>query len=125
MSFIVKTSHEENSYGLNLLLKFNVYHKELEIYEKILPQVRSLLNDALCDNDMFASAFYVNYAKRAIFFEDLSLKGFRMAERCNGLDVLHSKIVLNKLAKFHAGCAMLQARQPDVFRNFKRGKLTG
>lgn len=92
------------------------------MYESILPKIREILKSAkCCKTDLCAATIYVNYTKRAIFFEDLSFKGYRMAPRCNGLDIFHTKIVLRKLAKLHAGGAQLAAQQPNVFENFKHG----
>lgn len=92
------------------------------MYEIILPQVSYLLRNITNQSDIFASTYYVDYPRRAIFFEDLSLKGFRNADRCNGLDIIHTKIVLRNMAKFHAACAELKRQKPSIFDNFKYGE---
>lgn len=100
----------------------NVYEKELEMYQCILPKLRILLDNAGHRGELFAGTMYVSFSKKAIVFEDLSQKGYKMPVRSNGLDIEHSKILLKKLAKFHATCAVLNEHQPGVFKNFKNGK---
>lgn len=38
--------------------------------------------------------------------EDVSLDGFRTADRLHGLDMKHVELILEKLAKFHAASAV-------------------
>lgn len=118
----MKTSFPENSKEFKRLQTYNAFNKEIEMYEVILPQIALLLKNCYCRCDIFAETFYLNYEKSAIIFEDLSLKGFRMAERSVGLDMVHTKIVLKNLAKFHGACAALKTLNPNIFQNFKYGK---
>lgn len=91
------------------------------MYQSILPKLRAILDDAGHRGEMFAGTMYVSFSKKAIVFEDLTQRGYQMPLRSNGLDMNHSKILLKKLAKFHATCAVLQERQSEVFNNFKNG----
>lgn len=109
--------------GLDLLDEMDAYDKELEMYETILPRLTKLLRANNMHEDIFAATIYVSCSKKAIVFEDLSVKGYRMAERNNGMDMTHSRMVLRKLAIFHAANAVLQEQEPQIFENFKHGIL--
>lgn len=100
-----------------------VYDKELEMYDTILPKVNDALNISGIPENIFANTVYCCYKKKAIIFEDLSLRGYRMPKRSNGLDLEHSKILLRNLAIFHASCSHIRELNPDIFKNFKHGKL--
>lgn len=99
-TFIIKTAIEDN-FGLAVLNELNVYGKELEMYQCVLPKLRMLLDNAGHRGELFAGTMYVSFSKKAIVFEDLTQKGYKMPLSANGLDMTHSKILLKKLAKFH------------------------
>lgn len=54
--------------------------------------------------------------ENVIILEDLILKGYRLIEDKTGLDLPHAKVVLGKLAKFHAMSAVLYTKVK--FHNF-------
>lgn len=54
--------------------------------------------------------------ENVIILEDLILKGYRLIEDKTGLDLPHAKVVLGKLAKFHAMSAVLHTKVK--FHNF-------
>lgn len=99
----------------------DAYDKELEMYEYILPRLTKTLKDHCITEDIFATTIYVSYSKKAIVFEDLSLKNYRMPARSDGLDMTHSKLLLTNLAIFHATAAQLHESEPTVFKNFRHG----
>lgn len=84
-----------------LLNELNVYEKEQEMYKCILPKLRTLLDNAGHRGELFAGTMYVSFSKKAIVFEDLTQKGYKMPVSAAGLDLKHAKILLKKLAKFH------------------------
>lgn len=101
----------------------DVYDKEMEMYEKILPQLKTMLRDiADSDEQIFANTIHVSQAHSAILFEDLAAKDYRIRQSKEGFTSSQAKMILSKLAKFHALCATLQNKQPNVFANFKHGK---
>lgn len=101
----------------------DVYDKEMEMYEKILPQLKIMLND-INENDeqIFANTIHVSQVHNAILFEDLTAKDYGIRATKDGFDLIQAKMILSKLATFHALCATLQDKQPNVFENFKHGK---
>lgn len=110
--------------GHDILALLDVYRKELEIYEVILPKLKALLMRSGLDTDLVANSIHVSHSHKAIVFEDLSLRGFRMPARSDGLDMAHSRILLRQLAIFHATAAVLKERNGDIFRNFHHGKFS-
>lgn len=52
--------------------------------------------------------------KNALVLEDLNQLGFQLANRKDRLDVVRAKVVLEKLAKFHAASAALHAKDPKT-----------
>lgn len=121
--FIIKIAVSGES-AFEALTALNVYDKEMEMYEKILPQLKTLLHKAGANRKIFADTIYVSNVHKAILFEDLSIKGYRSKCGSDGFDMTHTKAILSRLAKFHAAAAVLQEQQPDIYRNFKHGKLS-
>lgn len=100
----------------------HIYDKEMEMYEKILPKMQSLLQQLHDKKKMFAKTIYVNNLNKAVVLEDLSLKGYSVRTGKDGYDIYHIKMILSKLAKFHGMSAVLQKQYPDIFQNFKHGR---
>lgn len=99
----------------------NVYDKEIEFYGKIVPRINHLLGKLNDSDDLVAETIGVCDVSKAMLFEDLTAKDYRMAAIQNGFSVAEAKIILRKLAKFHACCSVLQATQPEIFANYKYG----
>lgn len=98
-----------------------VNEKEMEMYQTILPCIHQLLQNSNYNQKIFADTYFVNHANQAMCFEDLTTSGYRMMVQRRGFDMVHAKMILSKLAKFHAAAAVLHERQPDIFRNFQQG----
>lgn len=111
-----------DSFAQNTIGHYRVCEKEMEMYEKILPKAKELLWKIGDKKKMFANTIYVSKTNNAIIFEDLSVKGYQMKTTKDGFDLIHAKMILSKLAKFHAVCAALNEQQPDIFKNFQFGK---
>lgn len=70
-----------------------------------LPEMKKILNDKYTFNAM---AFYSQAENpEFIAMEDLQSLGFQLANRLVGLDLDHSKIALQGLARFHAASVAL------------------
>lgn len=52
--------------------------------------------------------------KNALVFEDLTELDFTLANRKNRFDLTRAKIVLKKLAKFHASTAAMYEKNPEL-----------
>lgn len=110
--------------AVGALNELNVYEKEMEIYEKILPELKKMLRATGAGGKLFADTIYVSKSHQSIFLEDLSVGGYYSKNVKDGFGMSHSKAILSALAKYHAAASVLQERQPDVYENFKYGEIT-
>lgn len=117
---IVKCVHEDEGASTRLT-KYDVYNKEMEMYQKVLPDIRDLLSHFGNKTNISAATIFACNETKAMVFEDLSVRGYMMAARLNGFDMPHVKLVLLALAKFHASTAVLNERNDKYFENFSYG----
>ncbi|KAH8382987.1 hypothetical protein KR009_006151 [Drosophila setifemur] len=122
-TFLVKTTFADKDPAGDILIHYGVYTREMDMYEKILPQLADLVRKELKDpRKLFAATMNVDRTRDSIIFEDMSLEHYKVACRRKKLDLEHSHLVLEKLAKFHAAGAALAERQPGIFeKNYDRG----
>ena len=98
------------------------YRKEIEFYSKIAPKINEKLKKLNEVDQFVAEPYGVCSANDAILFEDLSLKGYRIASVHRGFNLEEARLVLKKAALLHAVHAVLQEEYPNIFENFKYGK---
>ncbi|XP_063588140.1 uncharacterized protein LOC134765416 [Penaeus indicus] len=88
------------------------FFKEHEFYTKLLPELNGVLAEAGL-NPLRIPKFY-HYRKSGegeiLILEDLTARGFRMADRKKGLDVAQAVLVLQELARIHASSVLLQQK---------------
>lgn len=123
LNIIVKLALLDGSPAIKYLVDMQVSEKEIEMYQKVMPRMKQLLHISGYSNKIFADTYFVSNINQAMCFEDLSVSGYGMVQHLNGFDMMHAKMVLSKLAKFHAAGAVMQEQQSDVFKNFKLGIL--
>ncbi|XP_017000518.2 uncharacterized protein [Drosophila takahashii] len=87
---------------------YDIYNRELEIYEQVLPKLQKLAGEQLCPK-----VIHIDRQKGALIMEDLSYRGFVMAPRLQRLDEQHVSLVLRKLAKMQAASAVLEERSNE------------
>ncbi|XP_055923414.1 uncharacterized protein LOC129953902 [Eupeodes corollae] len=107
-SYILKTSLI-NSGASELFINMNIFPKEMEIYQSILPKFEKLYKESSRKIVKFGPEckFIEDFAERtSIVMEDLRRKKFKNINRCLGLDLYHMEEVLKKLAQFHAASAV-------------------
>lgn len=61
-----------------------------------------------------------DYAQRYLVFEDLSASGYATTNRHDGLGVDHYRLMLNKLAKWHAATAVLIREDSNITTLFRK-----
>lgn len=103
---------------------YNVQNKEMEFYERVLPEFRCILESINEDPDIFPLALAVDKTLDVIVLEDLVEKQFVMASRLNGLDLNHTLISLRKLARMHATSIVVHERNPSAFSHLDTGFFT-
>ncbi|XP_054725251.1 uncharacterized protein LOC129235441 [Anastrepha obliqua] len=120
-SFVVKTSYEEDPISSAIMAPYDIFNREMRIYEEVLPKLNALLREIGDTEQLFATAIHVDYKRQLLIFEDLRERGFVMANRLHGLDMTHVKLILRKLAKMHATSAVLNERQNGCLETYDRG----
>ncbi|KAI8044443.1 hypothetical protein M5D96_000602 [Drosophila gunungcola] len=115
-------SEQKKSYILKqaakLFEEYDVYNRELEMYDVVLPKMAKILREADFNEKLMAEAIIVDRERTIMILEDLAPLRYTNADR----------LVLDMLAKFHASAIILNQREPDLLsRNyeshfFSRGK---
>lgn len=102
--------------------KYDVQRKEMDIYQRILPEFKEILENLNENCDIFPKALAIDQQQEVIVLEDLVEKNFTMADRIQQLDLVHSHIVINKLAQMHAASIVVNSKDPNVLKSFNKGE---
>lgn len=122
LNIIVKTA-VPGEFAFEALAANDIYNKEIEFYSKIAPKINQKLKKLNETDQLVAEPYGVCNANNAILFEDLCSKGYGIASVLRGFNFEEAKIVLKKAATLHAIHAVLQEEDPNIFENFKYGKI--
>lgn len=119
--YILKTTFEGDELAIKAMEPFDIFNREIKIYEEVLPKLKLLLKEAGDDEQIFAETMAVDKEKSALVFEDLNVRDFVMPDRLKGLDMDTTKIVLRKLAKMHACSVILNEREHKSLETYDCG----
>ncbi|XP_017104263.2 uncharacterized protein [Drosophila bipectinata] len=119
--YIIKSTFEGNEFAQSTMEPYDIFNREMEIYEKVLPKQKALLLEIGDTEQIFAETMAVDLPNSALIFEDLNARGFVMPDRLAGLNQKLAKIVLRKMAKMHATSAVLNQRENHVLETYDRG----
>lgn len=115
-TFLVKTTFASKDPAADILEPYGIYVREMNMYEEVLPKLTKILREEFMDPlKYFAATMNVDRERDSIIFEDMSLEKYYVADRLAMLDVEKTKLVLKKLAAFHAAGALLNEREPGIF----------
>lgn len=103
---------------------YNVQSKEMDMYEKLLPEYKRILKSIGEDFDCFPEVIGVDRSLECIIMEDLMERKFVMKDRLEGLDSNHILLSLKKLAKMHAASIIINQNNPELFKNMDTGFFT-
>ncbi|CAG9797850.1 unnamed protein product [Chironomus riparius] len=103
---------------------YNVQEKEMDIFQNIFPEFKTVLRTIEEDKNIFPKAIAVDRIRDALILENLSVKGFIMADRTFGLDMKHLKLALEKLARFHAASVCCMEKNPQIFKKYDVGMFS-
>ncbi|CAD7093803.1 unnamed protein product [Hermetia illucens] len=122
-SYILKaTLNSESSCKVKAAFdSYGTYDHEIEMYHTQFPKIRDVLNKIGYCKDLVPKTVKIDHEHQSIFLEDLSAMGYKMANVRAGLDEIHAKVILKKLAEWHAASAVANAGRPGTFRNCDRG----
>jgi len=96
----------------------DVYSKEKLVMESFLPKSLSKLPSP----DRFFPKFYhADDMKRTLFIEDLCDDGYQLGiHDYNGVDLQHSLLVMELLAKLHGTSYLIFKDDPSLIKNFEK-----
>ncbi|XP_065354518.1 uncharacterized protein LOC135948989 [Calliphora vicina] len=112
-TFMLKVAHDTELYR-NEMAKWEMFISESGMYREIKPEFEKLYADAGLDVQFGAKGYKLPVDMEYILLEDLSMRGFRNANRQDCLDMDHCKAVLKKIAQFHAASAV-RVEQKGMF----------
>ncbi|KAH8344162.1 hypothetical protein KR084_006506 [Drosophila pseudotakahashii] len=113
-TFIVKQALPEDVPQAEVFFEYEIYTREMDMYEFVLPKLKELLQEAGLDGKLTADAIAVDREYSTMILEDLAPYKFVNADRVKQLDLAHTKLTLEMLAKFHAASIILQQRHPEL-----------
>jgi hypothetical protein len=88
---------------MEAMKEFNVFPREMKVYQEIIPAFEELYQEAGIEIRFGPSCLKCETTPyEVIVLEDLTAEGYKMVSRLESLDVEHLRIVLTKLAQFHA-----------------------
>lgn len=98
--------------GGKMMKEYNLFPRELKMYEKCIPEFETLYKDAGRDIQFAPKCLSIKCINETInlVFEDLKEKSFKNCNRLLGYDMSHMKRILQKLAEFHAASAVWEER---------------
>ncbi|XP_030242848.1 uncharacterized protein LOC108658847 [Drosophila navojoa] len=120
-NYIIKTTYESNEFVRKVMEPYDIFNREMSVYEQILPKLKALLLEIGDSEQLFAETMAVDYDRSALIFDDLSKRGYVMPDRLLGLDLNLARLVLRKLAKMHATSAVLNERENGALESYDRG----
>lgn len=97
-----------------------LFVNEQAFYEKVVPALEA--NFSSKSKPLAVAQFFKAIAdgeNDALILEDLTEKGYTMADRRIGLDEAHCKVVLRELAKLHAASFVLKQKMPEKFEELR------
>ncbi|XP_017052331.1 uncharacterized protein LOC108095674 [Drosophila ficusphila] len=117
VSFMVKLPHHLEA--LQEMTKRNHFFEiERTMYNEVVPEMEAIYKAAGVDITFGAKSYDLKNAKSDyVALEDLGVKGFKNANRLEGLEQTHTERVLRKLAQWHAASAVRVATKglyPDI-----------
>ncbi|XP_016952771.1 uncharacterized protein LOC108026365 [Drosophila biarmipes] len=106
VSFMVKLPHQFEVYQ-EMMKRTNIFDTERTMYNEVVPELSALYKAVGVDITFGAKSYDIKNAKTDyVALEDLGVKGFKNANRLEGLDQTHTERVLQKLAQWHAASAV-------------------
>lgn len=103
---------------------YAVQTKEMEMYQRFVPEAKKLLASVNEDINIFPAAAAIDTELEVIVLEDLAEAKYILADRFTGLDLKHILMVMRKLARMHAASVVIHQKDPTAYRNFDAGMFS-
>lgn len=79
-----------------------IFEKEVEMYQKIVPKLKEIFEENGIKTAFAPKCWKVVHDPEMLIMEDLGVRNFANENRLTGMDMQHAKMVISKLAQFHA-----------------------
>jgi hypothetical protein len=88
--------------------EFAVFEREILMYQEVIPSLEKIWKDATGEDANFGPKCLKVSSDgfEIMVLDDLRNEGFEMIDRKVGMNLIQAKLVLSKLAKFHAASAI-------------------
>ncbi|XP_077275264.1 uncharacterized protein LOC143904443 isoform X2 [Temnothorax americanus] len=118
-SIIVKISPIVEGIRQDLIESSGIFHTEILMMSDTLDKMNKLLGP---EHRLSGKGLYVqNKNPTLLVMEDLAPLGFRMADRLSGLDLAHTILALDGLARFHAASVAICEKEPKQKEMYVKG----
>lgn len=108
-SYLLKKENDGQSLAMSKNMQ--LFRREQEMFEVVIPKFEKLFNEVGESVTFGAKCLKATIDPNYVVLEDLKPRGFVNVPRQNGLDLIHSKAVLDKLAQFHAASACVYQKE--------------
>uniref|UniRef100_A0A0A1XJI5 Hemoglobin subunit alpha-A n=2 Tax=Zeugodacus cucurbitae TaxID=28588 RepID=A0A0A1XJI5_ZEUCU len=98
---------QENEILKDMMRKHNIFEIEYRMYHEVLPEFNKMYLDVGVNAMFSANCYNIETPSEfgVILLEDLRPLGYKNANRLEGLNLEHTKAVLERLAQWHAASA--------------------
>ncbi|XP_031834349.1 uncharacterized protein LOC116427758 isoform X2 [Nomia melanderi] len=103
---------------LELVQQQDLFPVESKVLRNVLPMIRDLVGHLIGP-----SLLHCLDHPRVLIMENLHKKKFLMKDRQKGLSFQHCRLVMQILAKFHAGSVAVHERNPELIESFEDGGI--
>ncbi|EFN71835.1 hypothetical protein EAG_13660 [Camponotus floridanus] len=115
---IVVKSEPIDGIQLTMVHEQGMFIRELKMLKEVLPKIEKLVHKQLGPKLWYGSSEF-----RILVMENLSERGFVMKDRQKGLSMEQCLLVIEQLAKLHAGSVALHEKEPKLIESFKSGGI--
>ncbi|TMW42643.1 hypothetical protein DOY81_012277, partial [Sarcophaga bullata] len=121
--FMLKTEHESELFK-ELTNGIDSFAQESKVYQEILPCLEKLYQDAGQTVKFGAKCYKLPITQDHLLLEDLKQQGFKNANRLECLDMHHAKMVLKKMAQWHAASVIHKENIGSYEESYKTALYT-
>ncbi|KAK1135280.1 hypothetical protein K0M31_008050 [Melipona bicolor] len=96
----------------------DLFDTELKVLRDVLPRIKKFVSHQLGPDLLYGCD-----DSRIIIMENLMERGFVMKDRQKGLSLAHCRLVLQQLARLHAGSVAVFEKDPEMVKSFIDGGI--
>ncbi|GAB0098643.1 CHK domain-containing protein [Sergentomyia squamirostris] len=97
---------------------------EMSMYSEVLHKIHDLLRSVNDHTIICPEIYWQDKTTNSMIFEDLQERNYKCVNKRDRFDVEHTKLVLEKLAKYHAASVILKTKESNLYNGLSNGFLT-